>query len=62
MENIQIKLTDGSVEHNDIKQSGLKDQVLVIVTAEGDEIRYSPTYWQAYVVNAKGDDPLGLSD
>ena len=60
--NIQIRFTEGNaVTHYDITSHSVSDQILEVSTAEGDSIFYSPTYWQAYVIDPHADDPLGVS-
>jgi hypothetical protein len=60
--NIQIRFTEGNaVTHYDITSHGVSDQILEVSTAEGDTIRYSPTYWQAFVIDPQGEDPLHVS-
>jgi hypothetical protein len=60
--NIQIRLTEGNaVTHYDITGQSVSDQILEVSTAEGDTIFYSPTYWQAYVIDPQGEDPLDVS-
>jgi hypothetical protein len=60
--NIQIRFTDGNaVTHYDITSHGVSDQILEVSTAEGDTIRYSPMYWQAYVIDPQAEDPLDIS-
>ena len=57
---IQIRVNDGTITLANILNHDIEDQILNVSTAEGDVIFYSPSYWQAFVVDPKGDDPLHI--
>lgn len=59
--NIHIKTPDGVVIYPNADDYKILNNVLIILTSfDGDEIRFSPHYWQTYVVNPKTQDPLGV--
>lgn len=68
MVNIHIKTADGGVRYPNALQYGVEDQILGVrviadpQTREADTIFFSPGYWQQYVVDPRGDNPLGLRD
>jgi hypothetical protein len=64
---IQIKTTDGVYRYN-AHSYGCKDQALWVQVGDleadkTDTIYFSPSYWQAYVVDSHhDDDPFGAQD
>lgn len=61
---IHIKTSDGGVVYPSAISYGRKDGDLWVQVGEdvdhADTIYYAPGYWQQYVVDPHGDDPLDL--
>lgn len=61
--NIHIRHVDGGVSYPNADHYHLDDHngTLRVIT-HGDNIVFSPNYWQSFVVDPQSDDPLGLKD
>ncbi|MEZ0365035.1 hypothetical protein ACAG26_15235 [Mycobacterium sp. pUA109] len=62
---IHIKTVDGGVAYPNAFAYGIKDGMILWVEAgddaeHADTIHFAPGYWQQYVVDPHGDDPLDL--
>lgn len=57
---IHIKTTDGSVNYPSADSYKYGADAVFILQVGGDEIRYSPYYWQAISIDPASNDPFDL--
>jgi hypothetical protein len=65
---IHIRTSDGGIQYPDAVSytidpaSGILTVQVPVEDGESDDIHFSPSYWQQYVVDPRGEDPLGFDD
>jgi hypothetical protein len=61
---VHIRTADGGVQYPNAFSYEIKDGILMVEVGDdadhADKIYFSPGYWQQYVVDPYGDDPLDL--
>ncbi len=61
---VHIRTADGGVQYPNAFSYEIKDGILMVEVGDdadhADKIYFSPGYWQQYVVDPFGDDPLDL--
>ncbi|OBI81077.1 hypothetical protein [Mycobacterium sp. 1245805.9] len=61
---VHIRTADGGVQYPNAFSYDIKDGILMVEVGDdvdhADKIYFSPGYWQQYVVDPFGDDPLDL--
>ena len=61
---VHIRTADGGVQYPNAFSYEIKDGILMVEVGDdvdhSDKIYFSPGYWQQYVVDPYGDDPLDL--
>jgi hypothetical protein len=60
---IHIKVVDGALRYPNALTHGIEENRLWVQLSESDTITFSPSYWQAYIVDPQGDvEPFGLKE